>query len=106
MAEAVIVVNDESFEGAVESGVALVDFYATWCGPCKMVAPIIEELAGEMQGQAKFVKVNTDECSKTAAKFQVTSIPTLVLMKDGKEVDRVVGVRDKDTLKSLVEEAL
>lgn len=98
--------NDENFDAETSSGVVLVDFYADWCGPCKMIAPIIEELAGEMKGRAKVAKLDIETAQNVTAKFQVTSIPTIILLVDGHEVNRVVGVRDKAALQSLIEEAL
>lgn len=78
----------------------LVDFYADWCGPCKMMAPVVEELAGELQGKAKVGKINVDENQDLAMEYNVMSIPTLVIFKDGKEFKRFVGVRDKNELLS------
>lgn len=98
--------NDENFETTISKGVTLVDFYADWCGPCRMIAPIIEELAGEMQGKATIAKLDIENAQKTTSHFGVTSIPTVILFKDGKEVKRVVGVRDKDSFKQIVTSAL
>jgi thioredoxin 1 len=98
--------NDENFKTEVAHGVTLVDFYADWCGPCRMIAPIVEELANEMHGQAKIAKLDIENAQKTTAHFSVTSIPTLILFKDGHEVKRVVGVRDKEALKNLIQAAL
>ena len=76
----------------------LVDFYADWCGPCKMMAPVIEELAEELQGKAKVGKINVDESTDTATQYDVMSIPTIIIFKNGKEVKRFIGVRDKQEL--------
>ena len=76
----------------------LVDFWAEWCGPCKMIAPVIEELSTELQGKMKVGKVNVDEEQDLAAQFNVMSIPTLLVFKDGKPVDQIVGAMPKDRL--------
>lgn len=94
--------NDDNFDKEIAKGVTLVDFYADWCGPCRMIAPIIEELAVEMDGKAKIAKVDVDGSQGVASRCQITSIPTIILFKDGKEMKRIVGVKDKDTLKSLI----
>jgi thioredoxin 1 len=77
----------------------LVDFWAPWCGPCRMVAPIVEELAEEYEGQVNFVKLNTDDNPLTAAKYGIRSIPTLLVFKDGQPVGQIVGFRPKSDLK-------
>lgn len=80
----------------------LVDFYADWCGPCKMMAPIVEELARELDGKAKVGKINVDENSDIAVEYNVMSIPTLIIFKNGKEEKRLVGLRDKEELLNLL----
>lgn len=95
-----IAVSDADFEQLVEKhdGVAVVDFWATWCGPCRMIAPILEQLATEYDGKVKVTKLDVDSNQKTAARFNVRSIPTLLFFKDGKVVDQVVGAVPKSQL--------
>lgn len=92
--------TDENFEQEVLNSdmPVLVDFYADWCGPCKILAPVIEELATEYEGQVKIGKLNVDEEQNTSKKYKVMSIPTLIFFKDGEEVDKLVGMLSKDQL--------
>lgn len=98
--------DDDNFEENISKGVVLVDFYADWCGPCRMLAPVIDELAQEMQGKMTIAKVDTDNSVHTAAKYEVTSIPTLILFKNGQPTKRVVGLKDLDSLRKMVSEVL
>lgn len=93
-------VTDATFQKDVlESALpVLVDFWAPWCGPCRMVAPIIEELAADYDGRVVIAKVNTDENGETPGKFGIMGIPTLIIFKDGKEVERIVGARPKKAI--------
>lgn len=95
---AIVKVTDADFDSKVESGVQLVDFWATWCGPCKMIAPVLEELAADYEGKADILKLDVDENPSTAAKYEVMSIPTLIVFKDGQPVDKVVGFQPKRKL--------
>ena len=104
--EHIQLVTDSNFATTVQSGVTLVDFYADWCGPCRMLTPVIHEVAQELHGKARFVKVDVDASQQTAARFQVMSIPTLVLLKNGQEVGRLVGLRDAKTIRQFVESQL
>ena len=101
-----VALTDANFKDEVASGVVLVDFFATWCGPCKMLAPVIEELAGEYEGKAKIGQLDVDENPQTAGEFGVQSIPTIILFKDGKEADRMVGFQGKEVLKEHIDKAL
>ena len=90
-----IELTNENFDATVSEGVALVDFWAPWCGPCRMISPVIEELAEEFEGKAKICKVNTDEQQELSMKFGVRSIPTIVFMKNGEIVDTMIGAASK-----------
>jgi thioredoxin 1 len=94
-----------NFQDTVASGVTLVDFWAEWCGPCRMMGPILDEVAKELAGKAAVGKVNVDKDSELAQKFAVASIPCLVILKDGKEVNRFVGVTPKTELVKALEAA-
>ena len=93
----VLKLGDNNFNEAVKDGLVLVDFYADWCGPCRMMAPILEAVAAERE-DLKVAKVNVDESAALASRFGVMSIPTLVLLDGGEEVKRIVGARPKDAL--------
>lgn len=97
-----VTLTKENFTQSIESGVSLVDFWAPWCGPCKMQLPIVEELATELEGQATIGKINVDEQPELASQFGVMSIPTLILFKDGQPVDKLVGLQSKDSLKTRI----
>ncbi|MFS0780661.1 thioredoxin [Bacillus sp. 1P06AnD] len=99
---AIVNATDQTFTTETSQGLVLADFWAPWCGPCKMIAPVLQELDGEMSDTVKIVKVDVDENQETAGKFGVMSIPTLILLKDGQVVDKVVGFQPKEALAELV----
>jgi thioredoxin 1 len=100
-------VTDTDFEAEVlkSSQPVLVDFWAPWCGPCRMIAPMVEELAGENSDSIKVVKVNVDDSQTTAGKFDISSIPTLMIFKNGEVVDRFVGAQPKNRLQEAIDQA-
>ncbi len=100
MSAAITHLSDATFDEEVggSSEPVLVDFWAEWCGPCKMIAPVLEEIASEKTGSLKIAKLNVDEAQGVARRFEVMSIPTLILFKDGQPVKRVVGAKPKQAL--------
>lgn len=105
-AEDTVVYTDDNFKELTGSGVALVDLYADWCGPCKIMAPTIDKLAAAYKDKAKVGKLNVDDHSATAGSLSVSSIPTIVIFKDGQEVSRFVGVKSESDLSKAIDEAL
>ena len=101
-----VAVTDTSFETEIEKheGLAVVDFWATWCGPCRMIAPILDQLATEYSGKAKVAKLDVDANQETAMRFGVRSIPTVLFFKNGKLVDQVIGAVPKAKLESKFKE--
>ncbi|WP_188453473.1 thioredoxin [Virgibacillus oceani] len=99
---AIVNVTDQNFSKETAEGLVLADFWAPWCGPCKMIAPVLEEIDGEMEEKVQIVKLDVDENQETAGKFGVMSIPTLLLFKDGNVVDQVIGFQPKEALVELI----
>ncbi len=104
--ENIKLLKQDTFKAAVEKGVTLVDFYADWCGPCRMLAPVLEQVAAEVAGKATIAKIDIDEAQQVTGEFQITSVPTLILFKDGKEVKRIIGLRDAEFIKDFVMSAV
>lgn len=89
-------IEEKDFEKQVEKGVTLVDFFATWCNPCRMMAQILPDIESELEGKAKIIKVDVDKCEKLAREYGVMSIPTLIIFKDGKEQEKHIGIWQSD----------
>lgn len=103
---AIINVTDQSFNNETSEGVVLVDFWAPWCGPCKMIAPVLEELDAEFGDKVKIAKIDVDHNQETAGRFGVMSIPTLLVFKNGEVVDQAVGFQPKEALAELLNKHL
>ena len=99
-------ITEDTFQAEIANGVTLVDFYADWCGPCRMLAPVLETVGRQFKGKAKVGKLDIDHAQKVASLYQVTSIPTMILFKEGKEVGRLVGLSDADAVSELITGAL
>jgi len=107
MAGKILKLTDADFDEKVKSEpLILVDFWAEWCGPCRVIAPVLEELAGEYSGRLTIGKVNVDENRQTAARFGIRSIPTLMCFRDGSRADQVIGSHPKSTLKTKIEQLI
>jgi thioredoxin 1 len=99
---AIITLNAANFEGTIESGLTLVDFWAEWCAPCRMLAPVLEEVASLENQTAKVGKVNVDNDQALASRYNIRGIPTMILFKDGQPVDQIVGLTDKAGIEALI----
>ena len=102
----ILTLNNKTMKGSIRSGLVLVDFWAPWCGPCKMMAPVLNEMAEEMDGELKIAKLNVDHNQPVAQKYKVRSIPTLILFKDGEEINRFVGAKTKKALIKAIRESV
>ncbi|MGI6509453.1 MAG: thioredoxin [Erysipelotrichaceae bacterium] len=98
------IITSENFDEVINSGPVLVDFYADWCGPCKMIAPILEELSKAYKDEVRIVKVNVNSDEQLALKYQISSIPNLLAFKNGEVVKQVIGFQTKDSLIKILEE--
>jgi thioredoxin 1 len=103
--ENIVNLDEKNFQQTTKDTVALIDFWAEWCMPCKMMTPVLNEVANEVNGNVKICKINVDKQQSLASKFSVRSIPTLVLLKNGKEIDRFVGIKPKDFLLKQINKA-
>ena len=101
-----LILNNNNFDETIKNGVVLVDFWATWCGPCKMLSPVLDELAAEYSDRARFCKVNVEDEPELSARFGIASIPTLIFFKNGEILKKTVGYREKDELEETLKELL
>ena len=106
MSDLIQVVGADDFETATKTGVVLVDFFATWCRPCRMQLPILEQIAPDFKDKAKIIKVDTDQAQSVAVRFGIQSIPTLIILKNGEKIAQFVGVQQVDTLRAALEKAI
>lgn len=99
------VINNNEFQTEVinNNGVVLVDFFATWCGPCKMVAPVLDALSSEMEGKVTILKVDIDQSMELAQQYKIMSVPTMMVFKDGKPVETIMGFQPKESIKAKLE---
>lgn len=104
--EHIKILDDVNFNHQVKNGVAIVDFWASWCMPCKVMAPVLNEIAEEMNGKLNVCKVDVEKHQQLAVKYAVRNIPTLIMFKNGKEINRYVGVKQKDFLLKQINQAI
>lgn len=102
----VVALSEANFDSQIGQGVVLVDFWATWCGPCKIQGPIVEQVANKIGAGAKVAKLDVDAAAKVAQRFGITSIPTLIVFKDGKPVQQFIGITQAETLVAAIQAAL
>lgn len=106
MAHKYLTLDESNFDETIKDGVVLVDFWATWCGPCRMLAPTIEELAEDYEGKVKVCKLDVDENQSIAMRFKVMSIPTVFVFKNGEPVKKIIGLSDKDEYAEVLDSLL
>jgi thioredoxin 1 len=104
--EAKKIINEEEFNNAIENGVSLIDFNAPWCAPCRAQGPIVQQLSEQFEERAVIAEMNIDENQQTAMKLGIQSIPTLAIFKNGKEIQRFIGLQSQDTLSAAIEKVL
>ena len=97
-----IILTNQNFNEEVKEGLVLVDFFATWCMPCKMLAPVLSQIAEEYKGKVKVGKVNVDDENELAIKYQISSIPTLILFKDGEPINTLIGLSSKSEIENMI----
>jgi len=100
------IIGSNEFENEIKEGIVIVDFFAEWCSPCKMLSPIFEELGNEMEGKVKFIKVNVDESSDIASRYNISNIPAMLILKNGEEQEIAVGFSPKEVIRGRVEKYL
>lgn len=98
------ILNDQDFADEIKSGLAFVDFFAEWCGPCKMIGPVLEQLAPEYEGKINFFKLDVDKAPTTAQNYGVMSVPTMILFKDGEIIEQMVGFKPADDLRNQLDQ--
>lgn len=97
------IIEENEFQKEIKDGVVVVDFFANWCAPCKMLAPILDELSSEMEGKVKFIKVDVDRSTNIANEYSISSIPAIIIFKNGEKQDMLVGFRPKENIKEQIE---
>lgn len=100
------IIHKDNFEQTIENGVVLVDFFATWCGPCKMLSPVLEEVSSTLAGKAEIVKVDVDQDQELAMRFGIMSVPTMILFKDGQVIKQLQGFMPKPQLEAEIQSVL